>query len=174
MTNKVRHRKRPKKPLLSVDLANLPGPKPDTEEGHDGKLRLKMSEVSVDFSTMLSGDISETDEEGNSAVKSKKSEKCSDQEEKRSEAVEVKKNESSTVNLDDKKAEAKSLSTKEDALKDPAPPMSSAEKLIELKDEVIPSDYKPDKRKLKKNPSTFNEKNEKFQYGNYNQYYGYR
>ena len=33
---KVRHRKRPKKPLLTVDLANLPGPKPELEEGNEG------------------------------------------------------------------------------------------------------------------------------------------
>ena len=32
----VRHRKRPKKPLLSVDIANLPGPKPEVEEGNEG------------------------------------------------------------------------------------------------------------------------------------------
>ena len=34
--HQVRHRKRPKKPLLSVDIANLPGPKPEVEEGNEG------------------------------------------------------------------------------------------------------------------------------------------
>merc|ERR1719500_704020 len=43
---KVRHRKRPRKSLISVSLAQLPGPRPETEEG-------------------IEGDVSETeDEEG--------------------------------------------------------------------------------------------------------------
>merc|ERR1719394_489412 len=33
---KVRHRKRPRKSLISVSLAQLPGPRPETEEGVEG------------------------------------------------------------------------------------------------------------------------------------------
>ena len=63
----MRHRKRPKKPLLVVDLANLPGPKPEVEEGNEG-----MEEdvvVTDNVEILIAGDISETDEEGSSAVK---------------------------------------------------------------------------------------------------------
>ena len=55
------HRKRPKKPLLAVDLANLPGTNPEVEEANEG-------------------DISETDEDGSSAVKIKTCETFSDHE----------------------------------------------------------------------------------------------
>ena len=45
----------------------------------------------------------------------------------------------------------------------------------EVKDDTGKSgDFKIEKRKPRKTSSSFKEKNEKFQYGNYNQYYGYR
>ena len=59
--------------MLSVDLANLPGPKPEVEEGNEG-----MNEADVSFGTIhlpIAGDISETDEESSTAVKIKKFEK---------------------------------------------------------------------------------------------------
>ena len=63
----MRHRKRPKKALLNVDLANLPGPKPELEEGNEG---IEASEVeNDDIKQLILGDISETDEEGCPSVK---------------------------------------------------------------------------------------------------------
>ena len=45
----------------------------------------------------------------------------------------------------------------------------------EIKEDLVKGvECKVEKRKPKKLCSNFNEKNEKFQYGNYNQYYGYR
>jgi hypothetical protein len=49
-----------------VDLANLPGPKPEVEEGNEG---MEEDVVNNNVELFIAGDISETDEEGSSAVK---------------------------------------------------------------------------------------------------------
>jgi len=149
---KVRHRKRPKKPLLSVDIANLPGPKPEVEEGNEG-------------------DISETDEEGSSVVKTKNIEKNSDDDSlgapETSKEVSEKKNEDKVV--------ASNTSSKPEGDSVKKSSLDKPRAVEENKDEVVAKTLeKVDKRKNKKPPSNYNEKNEKFQYGNYNQYYGYR
>jgi len=155
---KVRHRKRPKKPLLSVDLANLPGPKPEVEEGNEG-------------------DISETDEESSTAVKIKKFEKFSDPEDDSLETPElikekviekspVKKVEASdSISKPVDETTSKSVTSEKQAVVVEEPKEDPIVKNVETKLE---------KRKAKKPSSSFNEKNGKFQYGNYNQYYGYR
>ena len=105
---KIRHRKRLRKAMSAVDLSNLPGPKPELEEGHEG-------------------DISGTDEDEPSQGTS---------------AVEEEVNKSK---------------------EDPALPAGKVEKTNSITVE----------QKTVAGP-TFKGKNEKFQYGNYNQYYGYR
>lgn len=155
---KVRHRKRPKKPLLVVDLANLPGPKPEVEEGNEG-------------------DISETDEEGSSAVKIQTCEKLSDHEDDSLEVTSavLANNEVSEKGSEEKVEDSKVI-TKHDV--EGASKASTVEMQIlvteEPKEDLKIVDTKIEKRKLKKFPSNYKEKNGKFQYGNYNQYYGYR
>eukprot|EP00092_Neocalanus_flemingeri_P020387 GFUD01022085.1.p1 GENE.GFUD01022085.1~~GFUD01022085.1.p1 ORF type:complete len:1165 (+),score=332.33 GFUD01022085.1:40-3534(+) len=154
---KVRHRKRPKKPLLAVDLANLPGPKPEVEEGNEG-------------------DISETDEEGASSVKPKSFEKFSDPEEDSLEAPEVQKDVLVIKNVEETVDHSKP-NIKNDEEADLKCGIIEKQNLIveEPKEDAVKIvEPKVDKRKAKKLSSNFNEKNEKFQYGNYNQYYGYR
>jgi len=149
---KVRHRKRPKKPLLSVDIANLPGPKPEVEEGNEG-------------------DISETDEEGSSGTKAKKFVKFSDPDDDSLDAPDVSKE------VVEKELEEKSENTSSKPEDEPAGKCSDKQAVAveEVKDDPVKCvDFKVEKRKPKKPYSNFNEKNEKFQYGNYNQYYGYR
>jgi len=151
---KVRHRKRPKKPLLSVDIANLPGPKPEVEEGNEG-------------------DISETDEEGSTVSKAKKFVKFSDQDDDSLDAPDVSK-EVVEKNLEEKSETANTSSKPED---EPSGKCSDKQTDVveEVKDDTGKSgDFKIEKRKPRKTSSSFKEKNEKFQYGNYNQYYGYR
>merc|ERR1712142_1009751 len=150
------HRKRPKKPSLSVDLANLPGPKPEVEEGNEG-------------------DISETDEEGSAGVKVKKFEKFSDPEDDSVEAPETSKD--VIENKPQEKSEASCISLKPEEESAGKPTSSDKHTGIvdEIKEDLVKGvECKVEKRKPKKLCSNFNEKNEKFQYGNYNQYYGYR
>ena len=105
---KIRHRKRLRKAMSSVDLSNLPGPKPELEEGHEG-------------------DISGTDEDepsqGSSAVQE-----------------EVNKSKEDLSLPPGKVEKTNSVSVEQKAVAG----------------------------------AKFKVKNEKFQYGNYNQYYGYR
>jgi len=154
---KVRHRKRPKKPLLTVDLANLPGPKPELEEGNEG-------------------DISETDEEGGASIKLKTFEKFSDPEEDSLEVPEVKKDEVVEKSPEKKVEDSKDIINQEEEAES-KPGTTEKQNIIAeepKEDSVKIVEPKVEKRKAKKPSSNFHEKNSKFQYGNYNQYYGYR
>ena len=110
---KIRHRKRLRKAMSAVDLSNLPGPKPELEEGHEG-------------------DISGTDED---EPKTKSQGSSSVQEEV------------------------------QQAKEDVATPAGKVEKTNSVSSE---------QKSLGVAGATYKTKNEKFQYGNYNQYYGYR
>ena len=176
---KVRHRKRPRKSLISVSLAQLPGPRPETEEG-------------------IEGDVSETeDEEGGGGGEEESGgegdEREEDEEEEEEEdgaeedmAVQV----LAQVEKEEKGAEVEaevvrsSSSEKTTAAAEKAEGKRRKEELEAKKRKELEIEGRKRKReqeemaeskkKGKKTSSNFKEKNEKFQYGNYNQYYGYR
>ena len=115
---KIRHRKRLRKAMSAVELSNLPGPKPEVEEGHEG-------------------DISGTDEDEPTGSKTKSLGSSSVQEE-----------------VDQAKEDVATPAGKVEKTN----PVSSEQKSLAVGG----------------GGATFKAKNEKFQYGNYNQYYGYR
>ena len=102
--------------MSAVELSNLPGPKPEVEEGHEG-------------------DISGTDEDEPTGSKTKSQG-------------------SSSV-----------LEEVHQAKEDVATPAGKVEKTNSVSSE---------QKSVGVTVAPFKAKNEKFQYGNYNQYYGYR
>jgi len=177
---KVRHRKRPRKSLISVSLAQLPGPRPETEEG-------------------IEGDVSETeDEEGGVGGEESGAEGDEREDEEEEEEEDVGK-EDKTVqvvaqpvkeeNMASAEAEAEversSSCEKTTAAAEKAEGKRRKEELEVKKRKEMEIEGRKRKREQeeiveskkksgKKASSSFKEKNEKFQFGNYNQYYGYR
>ena len=147
---KVRVRKRPRKPLLSVDLSHLPGPVPELEAGHEG-------------------DISETDEEEpGPRVKEPK-------------VVVARVTKDEDNNVEPAREELPQAELETDVAAVAMIEKKPSEKKMEV--EVATETVMKKKEESKKKPPSeavagtsgkFKPKNEKFQYGNYNQYYGYR
>ena len=177
---KVRHRKRPRKSLISVSLAQLPGPRPETEEG-------------------IEGDVSETeDEEGGGGGEEESGgegdEREEDEEEEEEEdgaeedmavqvLAQVEKEENRPAEVEAEVVRSSS-SEKTTAAAEKVEGKRRKEELEVKKRKELEIEGRKRKReqeemaeskkKGKKTSSNFKEKNEKFQYGNYNQYYGYR
>ena len=174
---KVRHRKRPRKSLISVSLAQLPGPRPETEEG-------------------VEGDVSETeDEEGAGGGEEESGAEGDEREEEDEDEGEVGEDKTPQVGVPSAKEEIRPGAEGEFAMSSgcekvavPAEKVESRRRKEEAeakKRKEVEAEGRKRKRELeetaaetkkkgKKASSNFKEKNEKFQFGNYNQYYGYR